>query len=158
MPHKDRETRLAYLRAWKARHRPSPAAKPQPAGDLPQIGLMRFSDAGDKVQCHVCGQWLGALNMHIRRHGLDARSYKEAFGLPRTISMWPPVTQAKQREAALARDQGDIGRDYLPHDGTGRPAGQEARLGVRISASDQRKGLYTRGGAKTKRTPNDPAR
>lgn len=157
MPHKDRATRLAYLRAWKAMHRPSPVPEPQRDPSLPPLGVMQFAADGSLVQCHVCGQWLGSLNTHIRQHGYDARSYKEAFGLPRTISMWPPVTQAKQREAALARGQGDIGRDYLPHDGTGRPAGQEARLGVRISASDQRRGLYTRGGGKTKRTPNDPA-
>ena len=149
MPHKDREDRLAYLRAWKARHRPSPAPEAQSDPALPQIGTMRFSTDGSQVQCHVCGAWLGALNTHIRAHGYDARSYKEAFGLPRTISMLPPATKAKQREAALSRGQGEIGRQHLPQDRTGRPAGQEARLGERIAAREQRKGIYTRGGNKT---------
>ena len=97
MPHKDRDARLAYLRAWKARNRPPPVPASQPAPGLPPLGVMTFSADGEQVQCHACGQWLGSLNSHIRRHGYDARSYKEAFGLPRTISMWPPATKARQR-------------------------------------------------------------
>lgn len=34
---------------------------------------------------------------------------------------------------------------------------REARLGARIKASDQRKGIYTRGGNKTRRLTDDPA-
>lgn len=149
MPHKDRETRLAYLREWKKRKRPSPAPEPQTVATLPPRGVMIFSEDGSKVQCHVCGRWLGTLNSHLRTHDLNEASYKELFDLPRTISMWPPTTVEKQRQAALARDQGAIGRAYLPRT-EGRPAGQEARLGVRIEASKQRKGVYTRGGNRTK--------
>lgn len=148
MPYSDRAARLAYLREWKLRNRPNPAPIPQADPALPPLGVMRFSDAGDQVQCHVCGGWFGSLNTHLRLHGHDARSYKEAFGLPRTISMLPPTAKAKQRAAALARGQGDAGRGYLIP-GTGRPKGQAARLGVRIAASQQRKGVYTRGGNKT---------
>lgn len=109
---------------------------------------MTFSADGAKVQCHVCGRWLRALNTHLTTHGLNAQSYKETYDLPRTISMWPPATQEKARRAALDRDQGSVGRAHIPP-AKGRPKGQEPRLGARIKASEDRKGIYTRGGNKT---------
>lgn len=149
MPHKDREARLAYLRGWKERQRPAPAPEPQRDPSLPPLGAMVFSSDGERVQCHACGKWLGSLNTHIRQHSYDAAGYKHAFGLGRTASLWPPALKARQRAAALARDQGEVGRQHLPHDGSGRPAGQEARLAVRIAASVQRKGVHPRAGGHT---------
>lgn len=149
MPHKDRSARLAYLRAWKAAHRPAPAPIAQDRDGLPPLGQVVFSEDGEQVQCHVCGAWLGSLNMHLRTHDLDAAAYKAAFDLKRTVSLWPPALKAKQRAAALERGQGDIGRDNLPRDSR-RPAGLAARLSNRIEASLQRQGVYTRGGAKTR--------
>lgn len=149
MPHKDRETRLAYLRAWKLRHRPAPIPEPQSDPSLPARGIIEFSADGAKVRCHVCGRWYGSLNAHLRMHGLDARAYKELFDLPRTASMWPPLVQMRQRQRALERDQGGIGRKHLPPP-HGRPAGQQPRLGVRLAASRGRTGIYTRGGNKTR--------
>lgn len=110
---------------------------------------MRFSEDGTKVQCHSCGRWLGNLNGHLRTHGLDKDIYKKTYNLPRTVSLLPPATAEKQRQAALQRDLGSLGRLHIPTS-RGRPVGQEARLGVRIAASEQRKGIYTRGGNKTK--------
>lgn len=148
MPHKDRGARLAYLRAWKERKRPSPAPEPQPDPSLPSRGVIAFSVDGTKVQCHACGRWYGSLNTHFKVHGLDGATYKEMFGLPRTASMLPPVTQDRYRQAALDRDQGAIGRANIPP-AKGRPVGQTPRLGVRIEASKARAGIYTRGGNKT---------
>ena len=140
MPHKDRATRLAYLKRWKERGgRPSP--KPEPQGDagLPPRGAMHFSLDGEKVQCHVCGQWFGALNTHLKSHGLDAASYKEAYGIGRTHSLLPPAVKDRYREAAIERDQGELGKVYLPR-GVTRPKGLEQRLSVKIEASTSRKG------------------
>lgn len=142
----------ACQRNYKDASRPAP--EPQRDPDLPPLGVMRFSDDGTRVQCHECGRWMRALNTHMHTHDLDATSYKERFGLPRTASLWPPAVKAKQREAALARGQGEIGKANIPP-AKGRPAGQEARLGVRIAASQARKGIYTRGGNKTRRSVND---
>lgn len=145
MPHKDRETRLAYMRRWKERNRPSPKPEPQPNG-LPPRGIMTFSADGTKVQCHVCGGWYGSLNTHLRLHGMDARLYKETYDLARGLSMWPPAVKSKQRDAALERDQGSIGRASLPP-GQGRAAGIRNRLSTALILSDQLKGLHR---AKTK--------
>ncbi|PWE52004.1 hypothetical protein DEM27_33410 [Metarhizobium album] len=150
MPHKDRERRLEYLRQWKLKNRPAPKIEPQSDPGLPPRGVMVFSPDGTTVQCHSCGKWFGGLNMHFRVHGLDARTYKELYGLPRTKSLWPPALMEKQRDAALDRDQGAIGRKNIPP-AVGRPVGQEARLGVRLEASEARKGVNTRAGEKTKR-------
>lgn len=166
MPHKDRDERLEYLRKWKERNRPSPTVKGQRrrapvrtsagilASALPPFGVMVFSPDGTEVQCHVCGEWFGSITSHMKAHGLTAVEYKEAFGLPRTISTLPPATAEKQRQAAIARDQGAVGRQALAAlpPGKGREPGQEARLGVRIAASEARKGIYTRGGEKARKS------
>ncbi|MBV5324400.1 MAG: MucR family transcriptional regulator [Rhodospirillaceae bacterium] len=102
---------------------------------------MTASEDGAKVQCHACGRWFGALNTHIKTHGLDGDAYKEAFGLPRTASMLPPSTQERYRAATIARDQGNRFRDALPAP-QGRPKGIANRLGASIRASQQRKGRY----------------
>lgn len=149
MPHKDRTQRIEYLRRWKVMGRPTPKAIPQPDQTLPPRGQMVFSADGARVQCHVCGRWLGSLNTHLRMHGLNAETYKETYDLKRTASLWPPNLKHKQSEAAFERDQGAVGREYLPR-GITRPKGLANRLGTRIEASDQRKGVYTRGGEKTK--------
>lgn len=148
MPHKDRDERLEYLRQWKEKNRPSPTLLAQHR-DFPPIGMMRFSDDGSQVQCHVCGEWWGNLNTHFRAHGLTGQEYKEAFGIPRKASTHPPALREKNRAAALARDQGNRGKQL---DGTTkRPTGLEARLGVRVQASEARKGIYTRGGHKARK-------
>ena len=139
MPNKDREKRLAYFREWKEAGRPSPVLEAQ-RDDLPPRGAMAYSPDGLMVQCHACGIWRRALNTHLRTHGLDAESYKGIYGLGRTHSLLPPVTQERYRAATIARDQGEAGKAHLPHDGGGRPKGQEPRLAVRVQASRQRKG------------------
>ncbi len=139
----------SFDRAWKARHRPPPKPVAQDDPALPPRGVMTYSEDGARVRCHVCGKWLRSLNAHLRLHGLDAASYKEAYDLPRTASLLPPATQARYREAALARDQGEVGRNHLPPS-TPRPAGLSSRLGTRIAASARRRGIYTRGGERTK--------
>lgn len=146
VPYKDRARHLAYLAAYRAKHRPSPEA--QSRSGLPPMGAMKYSEDGTKVRCHACGRWFGALNTHLRMHDLDQASYKEAYGLKRTASLLPPATADKYRAATVARDQGGTYRDRLPHDGGGRPAGQDARLQTRVEASVPRRGKNMRAGAK----------
>lgn len=138
MPHKDRTARLNYLAAWKLAGRPSPATEAQSDPTLPPRGRMVFSADGSQVQCHCCGRWFGALNTHLRMHGLDAATYKEAYGIGRTHSLLPPAVQDRYRAATIARDQGHKYRDGLPSR-PGRPVGLDQRLAVRVTASIDRK-------------------
>jgi len=137
MPHRDRATYLRYLRDYHARTRPSPQPVPQANPDLPPLGVLLVDDDGERLQCHSCGKWVAGLDKHARlAHGLSAAAYKERFELPRTASLWSPTYQAKQRAAALERNQHELGRQVLQElPPSPRPAGIPNRLGSRIRAS-----------------------
>lgn len=136
MPYKDRARYLAYMRAYHARTRPSPAPIPQPRGHLPPLGVLLADDDGSRVQCHVCGGWYGWLVSHVWGvHHLRADAYKERYGLARGLALASPQHRARQRAAALARGQGDLGRAYLEPGGAGRPTGLDNRLSSRIVES-----------------------
>jgi hypothetical protein len=125
-----------HMRLYHAAHRPSPSPIPQPDPRLPPLGVLIYDDDGARVQCHVCGELFGSLVHHVRIHGYDAARYKAAFGLARGASLLSPATAAKQRAAALARDQGEIGRRALAAlDAKPRPAGIPLRLSSRITMS-----------------------
>lgn len=143
MPHKDRHAYLAYLAQHHAEHRPPPRPQPQDRGDLPPFGVLVVDELGERVQCHVCGRWYRGLVSHVRIHGLDAARYKEQFGLARTRSLWSPAYQERQRQAALARDQGAVGRAALAEiEYVGRPSGLDNRLDSRLSFSAAKRGAY----------------
>lgn len=143
-----RKARLARITAHHALYRPSP--QPIDRDGLPPLGVMRVSEDGTRVQCHVCGRWLKSLNAHLQRHDMDAVEYKATFELSRGASLLPPATQQRYRDAAIARGQGNLGRLYLdvinaqPSLQIGRPRGVPTRLGSRIVASKVRKGRYRR--------------
>jgi hypothetical protein len=141
MPYRNRSDRIAHSRAHHAANRPSPEPIAQRDPALPPFGEMRFSEDGMRVQCHVCGRWLGSLNTHVRVHDMTMDAYKEIYELPRTLSTWPPLgIKTKQRDAAIDRDQASLGRpDALPR---GRKKGLTPRLGSRINGSRARKGKY----------------
>ncbi|CAA9298119.1 MAG: hypothetical protein AVDCRST_MAG89-261 [uncultured Gemmatimonadetes bacterium] len=143
MPHKTREDRLRYAALHHAQHRPSPKPVPQRESTLPPLGMVRFSENGERVQCHACGAWLRSLNGHVRMHGLSMAEYKEAYGLARSLSLLPPRQQERQRTIALARGFGESGRVILrdvPR--PPRPVGQEVRLSSRIRSSTAKQGTY----------------
>lgn len=42
------------------------------------IGTVTYSQSGDKIQCHFCGKFYGALGIHINKiHKLSAKEYKQ---------------------------------------------------------------------------------
>lgn len=126
----------SYLNDYHARTRPAPQPIPQEGrGDLPPFGAL--IDDGDRVQCHVCGHWYGSLGVHIRMHGHNAESYKAAYGLARTSSLHGPACAEKQRQAAIARHQGELGAEVLKElPPTRRPRGLANRLESRIRMSE----------------------
>ena len=127
----------AYQQRYHVEHRPSPQPRPQRDPALPPYGDIVTDD--ERIQCHVCGTFYRSLVTHIRTHGLDAARYKERFELPRTCSLLGPAAAAKQRAAAIARNQGEIGRANIPS-GFSRPKGLDNRLGSRINARDGQQG------------------
>ena len=51
---------------------------------------------GERVQCHVCGQWYKGLGSHSwRTHAFTADDYREKYGLRYTTSLLAPESSAK---------------------------------------------------------------
>lgn len=68
-----------------------------------ELGVLR--DDGEKVQCHVCGEWFGHLGGHAAHaHGLGADEYRRRFGLMRKTKLGGPAWLAMRRQ---------IGADHL---------------------------------------------
>ena len=93
------------------------------------------------MQCHVCGRFYAGLSLHVRQlHGLSGDEYRERYGLARGQSLYAPAYQEKMRAAALARDQGAVGRAALREVGVpGRRPGRDNRLSTRIVSSRNRR-------------------
>jgi hypothetical protein len=143
MPHRDPDACHRATLAWKDRRRPAP--EDQVDRTLPQKGAIIFSPDGEWVQCHICGAWKRALQMHtLRAHGVPIADYKDLYGIARTTSLWPPALQDKQRAAAIARDQGHRGRQISADNPVRRPAGIPWQLSSRATKSASRKGIAPR--------------
>lgn len=47
------------------------------------MGVLLRDKNEDKLQCHECGKWFGALNLHVeRKHKIACDSYRDKYGLP----------------------------------------------------------------------------
>lgn len=58
---------------------------------------------GPHVQCHLCGGWYRSVLAHIRVHGWDQRSYREAFGLERREPLEGDATRRRRADALRLR-------------------------------------------------------
>lgn len=62
-------------------------------------GVLMYDRLTDKVQCHVCGMWLKALNtFHLREHGLSIQEYRDRFGFIKSIPLCSKGTSQKHKE------------------------------------------------------------
>jgi predicted transcriptional regulator len=61
----------------------------------------RTSITRHSITCLECGASFRQLNgRHLREHGLDARSYRAKYGIPRTQPLSARATAAKRRQIA----------------------------------------------------------
>ena len=58
---------------------------------------------GGRVLCHECGRWLRSIGGHLRTHGMTAREYKQAHGLPRGTPLISRELSQQQSETARGR-------------------------------------------------------
>ena len=149
--HRDRSGRRSYYQAWRRASRQGPQPIPQARGELPPRGVLVADDDGGRVQCHACGQFYVGLAHHVRlAHGLSVDAYQERYDLARGLSLFAPAPGERLRAAALARGQGQIGREVLREAGQpGRLPGRPVRLSSRIavSATQRRREARRRGDA-----------
>jgi hypothetical protein len=92
-----------------------------PFGQLARIG--------ERLVCHLCGRDFIDLAAHVRRaHGLDAPSYRRAFGLNAKTRLMTDSLRSRHREIALRQD--------LEH--AQSPEQREAALKAAVEASTRR--------------------
>lgn len=61
----------------------------------------RKSISRQAITCLVCGQTFKQLSVrHLRQHGLDGRSYRLQYGIPRTQPLAARATTARRRQVA----------------------------------------------------------
>jgi hypothetical protein len=59
-------------------------------------GVLLFDGSSDKIQCHLCGEWFGALGHHLHReHNIKASEYKDLVGLRQTSALVSESLRAK---------------------------------------------------------------
>lgn len=52
------------------------------------VGALIFDSETDKVQCHICGEWFGALAPHLsKEHNMKAYQYKDKVGLLQSTAL-----------------------------------------------------------------------
>ena len=74
----------------------------EPSWEGPYYGTFGvLVDDGDRVQCHVCGDWYANLGSHtFHAHGLTADAYRREFGLMQATKLIGPTYRAQRRQAA----------------------------------------------------------
>ena len=87
---------LMALQSREAAELPVPA----PVTETPQTPAdWRTSITEHTITCFECGAVLKQLSgNHLRRHGLDARTYRLKYGMPQDQPLAARETAAKQRE------------------------------------------------------------
>jgi predicted transcriptional regulator len=80
----------------------SGASVPAPVAETPQaLADWRTSIARHSITCLECGEHVKQLTArHLRRHNLDARTYRAKYGIPRTQPLSARATAAKRRQIA----------------------------------------------------------
>jgi len=59
-------------------------------------GVLLFDGTSDKIQCHLCGNWLHAMGNHLQKeHNMKANDYKELTGLRKTTALVSETLRAK---------------------------------------------------------------
>lgn len=95
---------------------------------------------GPHVQCHLCGGWFRSVLAHLRVHGWDHLTYRQAFGLERGQSLEGTETRARRAVSMQTRRE----RDPL------------VRAGCEIGQEWVRSGALTRAAAHASRGRKQP--
>lgn len=67
-------------------------------------GVLETSEDGERVRCHICGQWFRSVGSHAAlTHGVDSRTYRERYGLPRLLPLTSPALSRARSEDSKSR-------------------------------------------------------
>jgi lambda repressor-like predicted transcriptional regulator len=103
---------------------------------------------GDRVLCHLCGNWFRSVVAHLRSHGWHHLAYREAFGLLRSEPLEGTGTRSLRATAMTERRKHDpavragceLGRELVRTGALTRAAAEAAR-GRRQPAQRRKKTL-----------------
>jgi predicted transcriptional regulator len=102
---------LLELKSREAAESPVPAraaAAPHAPADW------RTSITRHSITCLECGEHVKQLTArHLRRHNLDARSYRAKYGIPRTQPLSAQAPAARRRQIAAAVKPWEKSRTYM---------------------------------------------
>ena len=99
-----------------------------PSGRLPDgtvyyglLGELGYDPEEDKVQCHLCGEWLHQVGgSHLlRKHGWTIEQYRRAFRIPKRVATCGRGVSQQRREQT--RQRIGVGRRPGPDGRTLRP-------------------------------------
>ncbi len=97
-----------------------------------QRGVLRV--LGDKVQCHICGEYYRHVGVHaVQAHTMTAEQYRETFGLSKCHGLIGPDTRKLQ--AMNAMRSGHPGTAVLLS--RGRPAAEAALRGAQSAKREE---------------------
>ena len=89
---------LRELKALEDRQLTNGISREGEAAHPPQPIDWKKSIKKHAVECLVCGQTFKQLSArHLRQHGLDPRTYRQQFGIPRTQALSAKETTAMRR-------------------------------------------------------------
>lgn len=72
-------------------------------------GVLLFDGKTDKIQCHLCGEWMAYLPNHLKReHAMRASEYKELVGLRQTTALISEKQRAKLIEVSLDKRKANL--------------------------------------------------
>jgi predicted transcriptional regulator len=91
-------TTLRELKAREDQHLDNGISREGEEASNPQTIDWKKSIRKHTVECLVCGQTFKQLSArHLRQHGLDPRTYRQQFGMPRTQALSAKETTAMRR-------------------------------------------------------------
>ena len=65
------------------------------------LGVVNYDDVKDRVQCHICGEWVKVLGCHAKeRHKMTSSDYRSKFSLPLRGALCARSTARKLSKAA----------------------------------------------------------
>lgn len=116
----------------------APRPLPQRDPSLPPLGMIIADHDGERIQCHVCGEFYTRLHRHVRSHGYLPETYRNAFGLNVTTPLASPAEIARLAERAERMDLGHLGDHFRPGDKRvrARRPGRPASLQTKIMRSE----------------------
>lgn len=71
-------------------------------------GVLLFDEENNKIQCHMCGEWVERLTKHIHKHGINADSYRTFASLNRKTPLLTPSQIAAYAKASKKAYKGHL--------------------------------------------------